>query len=589
MNEHKNTDYRVQKEMTHYIYGVMVAVLCTAFAVQGVRADDRQPTQRKVDYFFFEGLKMKNAEKYDAAYELFNHCLSIDSTASAPLYELAVYSMQLKKPDRSLDYLRRAVAGDPKNFTYKLALASLSLNVGMYGEAAELYRELVRENPGKPELNYYLAEALTQIGQTGEAIDRFNELENTMGVTESISMQKYKLYMQMEEKEKAYNELQRLADNNPGDARYPMLIGDLLMEDGDTAGALSSYQAAHEIDPTSPYYPVSMAKYYEAVGDRAAAENQIRTALVDRELDVDTKMRILARYLRQLQQSPEAMMTADTLFRTLQTQHPDEPSLKIYYAGLLFAQNKKEEARFQYQLVTEMEPDNEVAWQQLLVIALQTDSTAEAMRICRKCREMFPKSPVYHFYLGVLYFQQKEYEKAIDTYREGLTKIPEENVAMRSDFYGQIGDIYFQMKRVKEAFEAYEEALRYNDHNTAVLNNYSYYLTLIKDGDLDKAEQMSARCIKFDPDNATYLDTYAWVFFRKGNYPLALLYIQNAIGKDTTHSPELLEHYGDILMMNGDKQKAVEQWMKAREAGKKSETLERKIAGEAYIEGSDDE
>ena len=576
--------------MRPYIYSACLrraaclAVLCMAILAQGMKADDWAMKQRKVDYFFFEGLNMKQAGQYDAAYELFMHCVAIDSTASAPNYQLATLSMLLNQPERALTYLRRAVKSDPKNFTYKLSLASLLLRSEMYGEAAELYRELVRENPSKPELNYYLAEALTQTGEMGEAIDRFNELENSVGITEAITMQKYKLYMQMEEKDKAYDELQRLADSNPDDARYPIMIGDLLLEDGDTAGALSSYQAAHEIDPTSPYYPVSMANYYEAVGDRKAAENQIRTALVDRELEVSTKMRILARYLQQLEQTPEAMATADTLFRTLQEQHPDEPSLKVYYAGLLMAEKKIEEARFQYQLVTEMEPDNEVAWQQLLTIALQTDNTDEAMRICLKCRERFPDSPVYYFYLGVLYYQQEAYEKAIDAYREGLKKIPEEGITLRSDFYGQIGDILFHIGKQDEAFKAYDEALSYNCDNWAVLNNYSYYLTLVKGGDLDKAEQMSARCIKQEPNNPTFLDTYAWVFFKKENYSLALLYIQNAIGKDTTNSAELLDHYGDILFKNGDKEKALEQWMKAREAGKKSKTLDEKIKHKAYID-----
>ena len=576
------------------IYRLITAVLCAAFVVSGGRADDKQiqaqKQQRKVDYYYFEGLKDKQAGRHDVAYDHFRYCISLDSTAAAPLYELAVYALQLRKPELSLDYLRRAVKYDPTNYTYRLALASLSLNVGMYGEAAELYRELVHEHPAKPELIYYLAEALNQAGQTGEAIDRFNELENTLGVNEALSMQKYKLYMQMEQRDKAFNELQRLADNNPGDVRYPIMIGDLLLENGDTAGALSSYEAAHEIDPTSPYYPVSMANYYEAVGDRAAAENQIRTALVDRELDVETKMGILARYLRQLHQTPDAMMTADTLFRTLLAQHPEEPSLKRYYAGLLMMQNKTEEARYQYQLVTEMEPDNEEAWQQLLVIAIQANDTKEAMRICQKCRQMFPESPVYFFYLGVLYYEEKAYQKALDAYREGLEKIPEENVHMRSDFYGQIGDIYFQIKRRKEAFEAYDKSLQYNPNNTAVLNNYAYYLTILRPtGDLDKAEQMSARCIKLEPNNATYLDTYAWVFFKKQNYSLALIYIQNAVGKDTTNSAELLEHFGDILFMTGDKAKAVEQWKQARAAGKKSKTLERKIAEEAYLEGPEDE
>ena len=69
--------------------------------------------------------------------------------------------------------------------------------------------------------------------------------------------------------------------------------------------------------------------------------------------------------------------------------------------------------------------------------------------------------------------------------------IPETNVGLKSDFYGQIGDIYYQIKNMPEAYKAYDEALKYNDKNVVVLNNYAYFLSLEKK-DLKKAERMSA-------------------------------------------------------------------------------------------------
>ncbi len=41
-----------------------------------------------------------------------------------------------------------------------------------------------------------------------------------------------------------------------------------------------------------------------------------------------------------------------------------------------------------------------------------------------------------------------------------------------------------------------------------------YYLSLAE-RDLEKAERMSGRVIEKYPENATYLDTYAWVLFKK--------------------------------------------------------------------------
>ena len=51
-------------------------------AVLPAGATETEKDQRKFDYFFYEGLNLKNAGKFDAAYDAFNHCLAIDSTAA---------------------------------------------------------------------------------------------------------------------------------------------------------------------------------------------------------------------------------------------------------------------------------------------------------------------------------------------------------------------------------------------------------------------------------------------------------------------------------------------------------------------------
>ena len=89
---------------------------------------------------------------------------------------------------------------------------------------------------------------------------------------------------------------------------------------------------------------------------------------------------------------------------------------------------------------------------------------------------------------------------------------------------------------------------------------------------------MSAKAVQLSPDNATYLDTYAWVFFKQKNYSMALLYIKSAVDNDGDKpSADLLDHYGDILFMNGETEAAVEQWKKALELLPDNELLQRKV------------
>lgn len=542
--------------------------------------------QRKFDYFYYEAANLKNAGKYDAAYDLFSYCLSLDTASSPVLYELAMFQLQRNRPEKAVEMLKSAVAHSDDNFTYRMTLAGLYRNLGMYGEASDSYEELVKRYPDKSELNYYLADALTQEGEIGAAIDAYNVLESTMGMNETLSLQKFKLYQTLKQPDKAFEEIEKLANKYPMNARYRLLMGDLHLENEETEKALACYQQAHEIDPDDPRYIVSMANYYDQTGDKEAAEQEIRDALVNEKLDVETKVGILSRYVQRLQQTQQGIENANSLFQTLLDQHPEDTELKLMYGSLLMAQQKEEEAKFQFQLVTEMEPSNEGAWQQLLNISLKGEDIPEVIRICTRCKELFPEAPEYYFYLGIGYYMQEKYQESLDTYYAGLKMIPEGNGVVKSNFYGQIGDLYYQMEKMDEAYKAYDEALKYNENNAPVLNNYSYFLTLDKK-DLKKAERMAAQCIKLEPDNATYLDTYAWVFFVQGNYTLAKIYIENALSKDKTNSAELVDHYGDILYMSGEKDKALEQWKKAKEMGKDTDVLKQKIAKGIYIEDTE--
>jgi len=161
--------------------------------------------------------------------------------------------------------------------------------------------------------------------------------------------------------------------------------------------------------------------------------------------------------------------------------------------------------------------------------------------------------------------------------------VPDNNRELKSSFYAQAADIYHLMGQQDSAFAAYENALQWNERNIPALNNYAYFLALA-DTDLNKAERLSARCIQLEPDNPTYLDTYAWIFFKQRNYTLALFYIKSAIDNDSTHNAELIDHYGDILFFSGDKDEALIQWQKAQQLGKDTPILQRKIAEQSYFD-----
>jgi len=544
--------------------------------------DDR----RKFDYYFYEAMNAKTANKYDSAIDYLKYCLAIDSTNATVYYELGSYFNSLNNKNKALDYYRKASAYDGNNFYFNMAYASLCLDFKQYSDAIEQFEKLLANNPDNSELYIYLSEAYRMDGDLQKAISTLDKLEQIIGLVEKISIQKYQLYTMLKQENRAFAEIQKYIDKYPSEIKYQILLGNLYMQAGKTKEAYMVYSKAKAIDPEDPYLISSIAEYYEQTNNKEAAEEELHLALVSPKMDIDTKLAVLAQYVGSLQQNRQDTQVANVLFDSLMIQHPQEPKLNLMYGNLLAMQTKKEEARVQYQIFAEANPTNPVGWEQLLSTTFP-DSLDLSIKICKDAISYIPDQPQFYFYLGVSEYMKEDYTSGLDALQKGVVYVDEENVALLSDFYGQIGDLYYHLEKLDSAFITYDKALKYNPGNVGVLNNYSYFLSLAKK-DLDKAERMSSMTVKAEPTNPTYLDTYGWVLFEQGAFTMAKIYIENAIKyseeKKEEISSEVLEHYGDVLYKTDEPEKALEYWIKAKEKGdSKSKTLDRKIESKSYV------
>jgi Tfp pilus assembly protein PilF len=95
--------------------------------------------------------------------------------------------------------------------------------------------------------------------------------------------------------------------------------------------------------------------------------------------------------------------------------------------------------------------------------------------------------------------------------------------------------------------EAYSALLHFDPRNWMLMNNLAWHLC-ISGGDLDRAERLSRQTIMAEPSNPTFLDTYAWILYNKGEYHTAFEYIRIALEKATLEAKkEITEHYNAIL------------------------------------------
>jgi Tfp pilus assembly protein PilF len=176
--------------------------------------------------------------------------------------------------------------------------------------------------------------------------------------------------------------------------------------------------------------------------------------------------------------------------------------------------------------------------------------------------------------------KMKKNDYAISLIDNYLQKFSNEEKKLKSVILSIKADEMMEHKEYEKAFDCYEKSLQFDVHNTGTLNNYAYFLA--ECGlELSKAENMSGKTIQAEPQNATYLDTYAWILFKQNDFRSAKFYIERALIYDKSET--LLEHYGDILFALGDAENAVIQWIKSQEAGNKSEILKKKIDEKNYF------
>ena len=215
--------------------------------------------------------------------------------------------------------------------------------------------------------------------------------------------------------------------------------------------------------------------------------------------------------------------------------------------------------------------------------AVRNEDYEAVIRICEAGVEATPEVLEFYFYLAIAYNQAGRNADVISTCQLALGRaVGDSRKELVSDFYTIMGDACYAEGRDEDAFIAYESALTYNASNVGALNNYAYYLSLER-RDLDKAEEMSYKTIKAEPGNATYLDTYAWILFEKGNYTEARIYIDDAMANGGEESADVVEHCGDIYFMTGDVDGALKRWKQARDMGSESSTLDEKISQKKYI------
>jgi len=261
--------------------------------------------------------------------------------------------------------------------------------------------------------------------------------------------------------------------------------------------------------------------------------------------------------------------------------HPDK-ELGYYVIGTVHYNNEDyAEAKRYYSEAVARDSSSFMSWYQLIITDLELNAVEDLYEHTVKAQRFYPEQPLFYLFNGLALIDMKRYEEAIKVLEKG--RFMSADKKLTADFDTYIADVYHELGNKEMMYKYYDRVLKNNPENVYVLNNYAYFLS-VDGARLEDALKMSAITIEKEPKNVTFLDTYAWVLYKLGRYKEAKKWMEKVFSYDKNAGGVNYEHYGDILYKLGEKDKAVQNWKKAKKLGDASEFIEQKIKDEEIYE-----
>ena len=564
---------------------LMLIAMALPFAIRGSASKKEGITQAnrvKATYVLMEAQRQHFLEHDDAFYHLIAYAYSLDSTNTSIAFYMGVAKFERTSFEHTdeltaaLAQMRKHVEAHPEDKYEARLYAHAAFLVNQYQEGLRVLNIQHQLYPQDDNLLSTMADAYEKTSDYKKALAIYDTLQQWQGQSVELSSAKLKAYQALNDTTGAIHEMRALLASAPTNADYNLAMGKMLFMFGYRDSAMVYYDKAQQYEPDNGLTYLTKAEYYLALGDTLNYDRQTYQALVSTDLDVESKLQILVNYTKTLLSAKDTTHRTDHLFDVLIEQHPLEPQIRVLYSEYLMVIDNNEGAAEQIDYALNLDPTNKELWTRLMAYYLYAGNYEKAIEVGDKAIRLNPDNVELYSYLGSSCYSVKQYDKAIEVYDKALAILDSTQVDDRSNLLSGKADVKFAMGDTIAAFALYDQSLDLNPDNPGTLNNYAYFLAL-SNRDLDKAERMSAKTIVEDAANPTYLDTYAWVFYMRKEYTMAQLYIEMAIKNEEQPTSELFEHYGYILLANGDKQKALEQWRKAIELKPDNEQLVKQI------------
>ena len=481
--------------------------------------------------FFMEGQMLMNQGDFSMAVIELQQALELDPEISAIKTAIAECYWRLGKKPLSRRYLNDALKIDPMDDQALEMLVDQMIINKEYENAINPLIKLSKKFPDKTKYIITLGEIEKIRGNFIESIDYYlKAFEYEPGNLELLETAgRYSL--ESNNAKKAILIFKKLSKEAPERFNYLSIYTDLISREKKFQEGILHIELLNEENGSSAFRNAELGQLYYRIGEKDKA----------REL---------------LEESVSSLQNSKNYYFSLFDIYMDSNDLSLA-------------ADIADKLIANF-PDDWRGYYSRAIVYMNQEDFDSIVSFIAPISERFNEIFSIQYILGLGYNKLNEKNNAELYYQKALKVRPDSKNALHS-----LAILYDEIKDWNKSDSIYVKLIEIDDKDAQAFNNYAYSL-VERNLSLPKALEMAKKAIDIEPDNASYLDTIGWIYFKMDKLGKAKKFIELSIGINSENAI-VLEHLGDILMRIDQAENALELYKKALLLDKDNIRLKQKV------------
>ncbi|HOO98145.1 MAG TPA: tetratricopeptide repeat protein [Bacteroidales bacterium] len=522
------------------------------------------------DYVFVEALRNKLMGNGGEALKLFEQASKMNPGSDAVWFQMAqILNASGNRADVK-KYALKAYDIDSSNFWYMMMLAGTYYAEKNIDSAIVFYEKAVNKFPEREELKITLANLYSEGSKYESAAAIFEELDKRYGVNKASTLGSVKNLMWSGKWDEALLKAQSLLEQDPDEILFNGLLAEIYRGMGQPEKAADVYGKLIERNPENPQIQLAICDFLIEETKYDDLMGMLNTVILNEKISKQEKISLMAVIIEKQDLVEDYNKQIELALMVLEAAYPEDQVITLLRPELLIASGRLDQAAEKLEAVLKKYPDSYYAAEKLMLLYYQEGRFDVLEKRGEQLSRTFNRSFLAKMLYAAAASENGRFEIALEELRKAdiLAGNDEE---LKTQVLTQRADVFYRMKDFGKAFATFEEALAGQKKDITVLNNYAYFLAE-QNLKLKYAEEMAEKVIEEEGDNHTYLDTYAWVLYKRGKAREAER-IMKRILEEGGSDAEYYEHLGFIMRKRKNCNEAVKYWEEAMKMDKTKDYL----------------